>query len=309
MAAGLLLWMVHAAAFAQEGYPNPHWSSNKSLCLECHEHIPQKGGAIKLRSKGDINGLCNRCHSKVSKDKYIHASGMIAPQSMVDKMPEGFRSGLDENGRITCAVCHEISYQCLEEEFDRKGENRLFHRGAPYEKRTGLCYNCHEPSAYKKMNPHDQINDEGELVTDICTYCHDILPDRKKAKSIADVSFKMDEFDRLCLRCHTDDAYAVGCVMGYSTDGDPIYHTGRPDEDMVNRMKTQQQGDVILPLELVTGKIFCATCHNPHELGVQRRVEADAGADSHKRLRISKANASICLGCHDEKEIKTFHLP
>jgi len=306
---GLLLTFVGSVVVAEEDLNlNPHWSKTKDKCLACHEHIPERGGKLNLRFDGDINTLCNHCHSEISKDKYIHASGMIAPQTMVDKMPEEFRSGLDDEGRITCAVCHDMTYQCLSEEFERKKDNILFHRGAPFEKRTDLCYNCHEPSAYKKMNPHDQINDEGELNTDICTYCHAILPDRRSAKSIADVSFKFDNFDMLCLRCHTDDAYAVGCVIGYEKDGSPRYHSGRPDEGMSGRIETHQEG-AILPLDIVTGKIFCGTCHNPHELGVQRRSEADAGADSHKRLRISKMNSGICLGCHDAKEIKQFQLP
>jgi len=307
-AAGLLLWLVFAPLHAEEGgYPNPHWATDKALCLECHEKIPKKGGFVSLRFNGNIIALCNRCHATISKDRYIHASGMIPPRTMFDKMPEGFRSGLDDGGRVTCAVCHEISYQCLSEEFDRKEQNRLFHRGAPYEKRTDLCYNCHDPSKYKKLNPHDQINDEGELNTDVCTYCHNITPDRKVAKSIADVSFNEEHFDQLCLRCHTDDAYAVGCVMGYENDGTPVYHSSAPDARMANKMVSEEEA--ILPLELVTGNIFCGTCHNPHELGVQITDRADAGADSHKRLRISKGNARICLGCHDDKEIKTFHLP
>ncbi len=309
----LLLLLSTALAAGAENEDlniNPHWSETRDKCLECHDKIPQKRGKLNLRFGGDINRLCNRCHSEISKDKYIHATGMIAPQTMVDKMPEDFRSGLDDDGRVTCAVCHEISYQCLKEEFWRQKENRLFHRHAPYEKRTDLCYKCHEPSAYKKMNPHDQINDEGELNTDICTYCHSILPDRRKVRSIADVSFKFDNFDMLCLRCHTDDAYAVGCVIGFEKDGSPRYHSGRPDEVMSRRIEAETHQDgAILPLDIVTGKIFCGTCHNPHELGVQRRSEADTGADSHKRLRISKMNSGICLGCHDDKEIKRFQLP
>jgi hypothetical protein len=142
-------------------------------------------------------------------------------------------------------------------------------------------------------------------MTDVCTYCHDRTPDRRKAKSIKDVTFKTERYDMLCLRCHSDDAYAVGCVTAFEEDGSPIYHSGKPSKDMVDRIEKHEK-DAILPLALVTGNIFCGTCHNPHELGVQRRRRADVGADSHKRLRISKQNSLICLGCHDTKDIKKF---
>ncbi len=291
-------------------YPNPHWSESKEACLQCHKKIPSPGGALNLLLDGDIINLCNRCHATISKDKYIHASGMVPPQQMVERMPADFVEALekDPQGRVTCRVCHEIKYQCLSEEFYRRIDNPLFHRGAPYKKRTDLCYNCHNKSEYKgKHNPHDQINDEGELMTDVCTYCHDKMPDRRKAKSIADVSFEYKKLDMLCLRCHTDDAYAYGCVTGYEDDGSPIYHGSRPTKEMLARID-QHTKETILPMELVTGNIFCGTCHNPHELGVQRQPKADVGADAHKRLRISEKDAHLCLGCHDEKDVREFQL-
>jgi len=305
----LFLSLLFSPAIASENLNiYPHWSKTQDKCLECHEQIPERGGRTALRFNGDINILCNRCHATISKDKYIHATGMVPPRTMMDKMPEQFLGGLNADNQITCAVCHEMTYQCLSKEFYRKKENRLFHRGAPYKNRTDLCYNCHDRSKYKKLNPHNQINDEGELKEDICTYCHDITPDRKHVKSIADVTFNQDRFDQLCLRCHTDDAYAVGCVMGYEDDGEPIYHAKAPDAKMANKIIASEK-DVILPLEILTGNVFCGTCHNPHELGVQISDRADAGADSHKRLRISKNNAGICRGCHDTKDIKKFQLP
>ena len=307
--AGVLL-LFGTLSFAEDViYQNPHWSLNSRDCLECHEKVPHKGEALNLKFKGDITALCNRCHGEISKDKYIHASGMVPPQNMIDRMPEDFKGALekDPQGRITCYVCHEMKYQCLSEEYHRKQDNPRFHRGAPYEKRTDMCYHCHDQSNYRKFNPHDQINDEGELMTDVCTYCHDKTPDRRKAKSIADVAFVNNKFDKLCLRCHTDEAYAYGCVMGYESDGSPIYHSGKPSDEMQSNI-TENANDAILPLELVTGNVFCGTCHNPHELGVQRRQRADVGADSHKRLRISKQNARICLGCHDKKDIRKFQI-
>ncbi len=309
----LLLVFLSSAAWAKEdyqSYENPHWSDSPDACLQCHEKIPQPGEPLALLLGGDIINLCNRCHATISKDKYIHASGMVPPQQMVERMPDDFKMALEQDpqGRITCRVCHTIKYQCLSDEYYRRVDNPLFHRGAPYKKRTDLCYNCHNKSEYKdKHNPHDQINDEGELMTDVCTYCHAKLPDRRKAKSIADVTFEYKKLDMLCLRCHTDDAYAYGCVTGYKDDGSPVYHGDRPNEKMLARID-QRTKESILPMELVTGNIFCGTCHNPHELGVQRQHKADVGADAHKRLRISKKDSHLCLGCHDEKDIREFQI-
>ena len=302
------LWAAPLFAGEWFSYVNPHWATEESSCLQCHDKVPEDDSDLGLKYNGDINLLCNRCHITISKDKYIHSSGMLPTQAMLEKMPEDFLGGLNDEGKITCAVCHEMKYQCLSEEFHRRKDNRLFHRGAPYEKRTDLCYNCHQRNKYKKFNPHNQINDEGELDTEVCTYCHDRVPDRKTAKSIADVSFDSNRVDKICLRCHTNDAYAAGCVMGFEENGSPIYHAAKPDAEMVKRMG-QREDEAILPLELVTGNVFCGTCHNPHELGVQPRNEANIGADAHKRLRIGKENSKICLGCHDTKDLKKFQLP
>ena len=73
-----------------------------------------------------------------------------------------------------------------------------------------------------------------------------------------------------------------------------------PPDAILKRIKeTEKQRDVIVPLEPKTGRIFCATCHNPHERGVQRYDKADRGADGPKRLRRT-GGMPICLNCHDK---------
>jgi len=296
-----------ATAFGEDHHFNPHWSESKDACLECHEKVVWSRDDLALKFGGDILQICNRCHGEISKDKYIHATGMVPSPEMVKRMPDDYRNALslDKFGRITCYTCHEMKYQCLSGEFHRKKKNPLFHRRGPFEKRTDMCYFCHDKKMHKKFNPHNQINDEGELLTDVCTYCHDRTPDRRKVKSIKDVRFKTDRYDMLCLRCHADDAYAAGCVIGFESDGRPKYHRGKPDKKMKDRIWKVEK-NTILPMAIATGGIFCGTCHNPHELGVQRRRKADVGADSHKRLRISKENSQLCLGCHDKKDIRKF---
>ena len=58
----------------------------------------------------------------------------------------------------------------------------------------------------------------------------------------------------------------------------------------------EKKNNIVLPLEPGSGKVFCGTCHNPHEKGVIKLKAAAKGADANKRLRMQK----ICKNCHDK---------
>jgi hypothetical protein len=76
-------------------------------------------------------------------------------------------------------------------------------------------------------------------------------------------------------------------------------HLVKPPEAILKRLKeTESRLDIVLPLDPSNGNIFCATCHNPHERGVQRHARADRGADGPKRLR--REGMQICDSCHNK---------
>jgi predicted CXXCH cytochrome family protein len=50
-------------------------------------------------------------------------------------------------------------------------------------------------------------------------------------------------------------------------------------------------------------RIFCGTCHNPHEKGVIQRREAAAGAGEEYFLRLD-GGYPLCVTCHKDKELK-----
>lgn len=282
---------------AQESYPNPHWAKDKKLCLQCHEKLPTDAGNLYLKFGSDYIALCNNCHAVISKDKYIHAVAMVPPDEQVERMPEDFKKAVqkDKEKRLTCVVCHELKYQCLESEYYRKETNPRFFRGGPYADRSDLCYHCHDISKYERLNPHEQITDEGDLMPERCLYCHDKTPDRKKVKSINDVKFKVDkELNRLCLRCHPAVVGKEGGEAIAHADKAPA-HMVKPSGEVLSKME-KGATDYIVPLDPSTGKIFCGTCHNPHAIGVQRLTRADKGADAHGRLRMGETEK--CASCH-----------
>ncbi len=283
--------------------PNPHWK--EGMCGECHEGTPEKGKPLTFRYGGDFITLCNRCHGLISSHEYIHATGMVPSEEKLRHMPEDFKEALhkDREGRLTCIVCHNLVYQCLKEEFWREKANPLFLRDGPYAYRATICYKCHEAKKYARLNPHDQINDEGEILTSRCSVCHIGTPDVKKVRSIKEVRFKVEkDLSRLCRSCHNDIPRHPGVFIGLVIPGkklEPSFtHLRVPPEKVLKRLEkmTAEKG-IIMPLEPGTGKIFCSTCHNPHERGIQRLTRADRGADNEQRLRTMR-KSDLCLMCH-----------
>jgi hypothetical protein len=157
-----------------------------------------------------------------------------------------------------------------------------------------LCYRCHDPEYYERLNPHDQISDSGQLIEDRCRVCHRDTKDLRTATSMTGLSFTTDQdFSSLCTRCHKWVPHPGG--FSFSSKEGPD-HLVVPSLQMLRRLqRMEKKNNVMLPLEPVSGRIFCATCHNPHEKGVVRSAAADKGADRPDRLRMR----DICTNCHD----------
>ncbi|WP_170942377.1 cytochrome c3 family protein [Noviherbaspirillum denitrificans] len=286
--------MLSAGKISPQQIPNPHWRADS--CKACHRAAPTAND-VALRSK-DINQLCQSCHDAISATKYIHAVGMEPSNEKRNRMPEQFRQAVKRGGGvITCISCHDLHMQCKQERFEERRENRFFFRGGPYRKRTDLCFNCHNPKNYERLNPHDQITDEGELNQVVCLVCHTVAPNRRSAKSINDVMFTIkNDLTQVCVGCHK---WRPHPSQPAEVSAPGKNHLVKPSPAVLRQMKaTEKAQNLILPLEPDSGRIICATCHNPHERGVQRDPRADVGADGFNRLRLQPGEI-MCMSCHN----------
>jgi hypothetical protein len=149
------------------------------------------------------------------------------------------------------------------------------------------------------INPHEQIDDEGDILWGKCLICHQEVPNIKEAKSIADVKIRYEEdMKMLCYRCHPEAMHPGGAWTGLALGrevGAPNHWIKPPDYIAANIKLSLKEYPIILPMEPKTGKIFCATCHNPHERGLLAE-KADKGADNLKRLR--GTGGPVCQFCH-----------
>ncbi len=149
------------------------------------------------------------------------------------------------------------------------------------------------------MNPHEQINDEGEVLWGTCTICHTGIPDIKGQTPLKDLSMRYSEdgLSAICMRCHQVPKHPGAEGVGVSMSGfaAPDHLTVPSSGVLLNMKLIVKDIQTILPLDPKSGKIICATCHNPHERGLLAG-RADYGADHSFRLR--SAGLDICQYCH-----------
>ncbi|MEW6647360.1 MAG: cytochrome c3 family protein [Pseudomonadota bacterium] len=294
----LILQQLESGELQPDEVPNPHW--RRDGCAACHVGDP---AAVQLRQT-DANMLCNSCHETASVSAYIHAVGMTPPPEFVERMPDDFYQAVVRNGNVvSCLTCHDLPMQCKEERSREQGLNPFFFRGGPYVARTELCFRCHDRQQYERFNPHDQISDEGVLDGARCFVCHSAMPDRKTARGVTDVQFNVvEQLSQLCTGCHPWRMHPGGGWARYAPGslgkGGPN-HMVVPSAQVLERIAgIELEGKEMLPLDPISGKVTCATCHNPHERGVQFQARADVGADGIRRLR--RGVQEICVTCHDK---------
>jgi hypothetical protein len=283
---------IAANSIGFEDIPNPHWNSKD--CTTCHRNTP-KGKSLFLRGKS-IDALCEYCHSGKYDHSYIHPSGIPLGNTMRKQSAKGFTNKLDARGRLTCVTCHEIKAQCLSTRRSEQRINPLFLRDGPYRVRSEICYKCHDIRGYQRRNAHDQIDDKGQIKEYTCRICHNKTKGLENAKSITEVGFNVkNNLVRICGSCHDLKPHPSGNFT-FTSKGVPNHLVVPPEAIKEKMQQSERKNHILLPLDPVTGKVFCGTCHNPHEKGVIKNEAAAKGADEKNRLRMQ----NICTSCHDK---------
>lgn len=272
--------------------PNPHWRADG--CPACHAASATKT-LPRLRDK-DIDRLCNVCHDALSSHSYIHPVAMPLPGEMARRAPQSFQDSIKRaGGKVTCITCHDLPAQCLPRRAQERKINPFFFRDGPYRDRTELCYRCHDDKAYARLNPHDQIGEQGRRRDERCLVCHEHVPTIAPGKP-AEVDFSAQgDLTVLCTGCHSWVPHPGGSFVFWGK-AEPPNHLVVPSPDVARRMKQQSRAlGITLPLDPNTGKLYCGTCHNVHARGVLQGAAAH-GAESKSRLRTPE----MCEVCHEK---------
>lgn len=257
---------------------NIHYAGK--YCSECHESSPKRGGDSSLKYSGDFHQLC-KCHG-YKPGTYIHPVDIIPSDEKKSVIPEELPL---KDGKLSCLTCHDIYLQC-EGNTDSRFTNKRFLRGAPFKKRTDLCFRCHDDTKYNKHNPHkNQLDADGEIDVKQCLYCHVIKPDELR-ESFDDVKL-VGGLLEVCQRCHMKS-------VNHPANAN---HIVVPSPGLLSKIKTtEKQFNIVLPLDY-NGRIFCGTCHNPHQRGVipSENVGSSGAIEMYGQRFLGK----MCIACHE----------
>jgi len=286
--------LLKSGALKMRDITSPHW--NKDACIACHTTTAANAGQNKLRDKYPER-TCYNCHSPAFDHRYIHPSDVRPDKKMLAGMDKSMRDTLARSkNTITCTTCHDLTLQCSSDFRKQKATNPKFFRGGPYDNRSQLCFLCHDSKQYQRLDPHDQVDAQGEIQTTKCRVCHaDSIERLNQVTDTDQLVFNATEsLSSMCWGCHPWTPHPGGQFTFFKKNSGPE-HLVKPPQEIRQRLEEMsKKNHVAFPLEPDTGKIFCATCHNVHEKGVIKNPEKARGADSKKRLREQK----ICSYCH-----------
>lgn len=265
-------------AFARKN-PLSYVHGNRVGCLACHpSELAPDASPVFLQD--DPTARCARCHGE--NHRGVHPM-QVAPSEKTYPM-DFLAYPLDAAGRLSCSTCHDEL--CASQR--NQQANPQFLRGGPYINTTDFCYVCHPRAGLGALNPHEQIDEKGKLVTSTCTFCHRIAPDPEDIYTAysgpEDLKFLHSPVE-LCAGCHESFAHPTG-----------INHLVEMTEQRRKQLiEYETRHRVSMPLDSAK-RIVCTTCHNPHAKGVLTD-EAALGAGEQHMWRVP-SYAELCTPCH-----------
>lgn len=266
---------------------NPH--EKRVFCGSCHEKVP----GIKF---GNDIEMCNWCHgAEVHHPLNVGES----PDSKIVKLSKSLPL---MNGKVTCLSCHERKFECQTEKLKEKvaDKNPNYLIGGPYEKKNGLCFNCHIKSELEKIDAHKMLDAKGNVIASQCKFCHS-LPPEKLVEGSGNPSLT-GNINFLCILCHADRDHP-----GTRLDGTSPRHLRKLANERqavvdgrIKTIKIKSLREIsnirtdLLPLDK-QGNITCNTCHQAHQAGVLKSEKNKASAGE-PMWRIPKTD--LCNTCH-----------
>ena len=253
------------------------------LCTISHSTvIAQRPLTYSNKSNPHMAGIsaewdCGECHSTEAVNALIHPMYNLNTSGSQMSIPGTFP--LVGGKEMSCLTCHIVTKK-------QYRSNKAFLRGGPYRKELDFCYNCHSRENYNKVNPHQQLSEDGSINSSVCLNCHAKQPSATDHPTIA--TEMHTDMKATCNKCHALHSHEQN-------------HYGRnlmgSRQATLSQYKaTEKRYNIRLPLSK-DNEIQCHTCHYIHgSLGIDA-VVYEGSEENQYFLRLPKEK--LCYACHN----------
>ncbi|MEP0842656.1 MAG: hypothetical protein HRF43_08080, partial [Phycisphaerae bacterium] len=232
--------------------------------------VMRNGHAADIRPR-DVEAVCMKCHDGLRASAEAHPVGR--PATSATPVPKGWPA---PDGQVTCITCHRVHAGGRRWQ-PRPERNPAFLREYDGDLLSfcGRCHAGHGPTAghLGRYNPHlAMLSPEGRPVQESCAFCHSRpMPSGPAAVRTGRADLHTDGVT-LCLGCHSShpDWFSPGHVGAKVTPTVRAAMTAFEARQAASRpATTRPTAEATLPLGgRNADTLVCATCHNPHQVGV-----------------------------------------
>jgi predicted CXXCH cytochrome family protein len=287
-------------------------------CSSCH--VPHNGVGRRMWAREIDEGnaasqACLSCHVKELgiKTTGAHSHPMNVKPAKNANLSlysnEGLRA---QNGTVQCATCHDVhkwdsnGSEGYVKDMEGGSENSFLRIS---NKSSGLCITCHEEKKDIIGTDHDlrittpnakNIQGLTAVASGPCGGCH-VPHNAAGPKLWARKNIPGNPASKMCLSCHGEETEHIQKTIGehsHPIDVVPVLAKGVKNViPLFSERGTKES----------SGKIQCATCHNPHRWNPNSSVDQpnkkSEGDGSNSFLRIANTRQSaLCQQCHADKK-------
>jgi predicted CXXCH cytochrome family protein len=303
----------------------------KVYCGTCHTahgvDWAQSESPVFMRAKNVDSSLCLACHLEKSTGPEEGNHPVFRHLQQLPDVLQRAGAKLGSDNSVICQSCHRV-------------------HGAPEKKllllensQSNLCGSCHADKHTIRQTKHDlsimapdarNMNDQTAIESGPCGVCHIPHNARGPALWARDVYPGVDTMSARCLSCHNPEGLAKKKLPGGHSHPvnvaiADIGITVSP-QGWTSRFLSLNKDKALKPLPLYdarglrtreTGRIGCASCHDPHVWSPLPTVPVDEqhapevtraslekidgdGSSSFLRLPLD-ADGGLCINCHVDK--------
>lgn len=308
---GLRMW-------ARETLPGADPTS--ATCLSCHNPRGMaKDSQIGAHSH-PVDAAIDNIGITAKNDKWSSSRATPGNAPAILPLPLYDKLGVPatEGGNVACATCHDPHIWSSVSRADAgqdprkiKGSGESSFLRLPNDKQATLCANCHVDKAMVALSRHnlaisapENKNSKGKTAaeTSVCSACH--LPHNGSGSQMwaMNPGAGQDEIEKKCASCHQQGQVAKNKLTGANS------HPLRSDPKKLGMQTTLPLYTAAGKRDDASGKVACATCHDPHQWkpqeaaatsGASASVEGSA-ADSFLRLPAAP-QSELCVNCHQDQ--------